>query len=169
MFVKWTLIISVLSVFISCTSFPAPESEKDTMLVILVEQDKNDRNDWIGYHYLKITDKSNRLAKTIKIPTTRSYAYVTGLLPGEYYISSVLLKDAEDGTVVAEDNENIHFSLKALTISFLQKKFVNRQWADPKKENSTWIEYKLVNYEKKDREELLKILEENDNFILWKK
>jgi hypothetical protein len=112
-----TTILLFLLLFFSCAAkFPAPDSEEDTLLIVLTEKNIEGELDEVLSYFEIITDKSK---KSIYITPNKPICITTNLPPGEY--SNLMIVEKDYNSDFFERNEEIEEELKNIEVPFVLK------------------------------------------------
>ena len=164
---KCVLGFSTILIVSSCTSFPVPQSDKDTMLIIPLQQIIGPgAGTEIVKQYEIIVERDGGLRKVLTVNPHSSRIIYTGLIPGEYRISELIYRFIESKELLETESVDIKFMLKAGEITVLDQQFSCRYVKEAGRgvsvEDVGWKPASLS-----ERRSILRELESNEGFTAW--
>jgi len=168
--IKLLSILLIIIIFSACAGeFPAPDSEEDTLLIVITEKNVEGEIDEVLSYFEIKTDKSK---KSIFITPNKPICITTNLPPGEYLNLTILEKDyvtdvfERNGEIMEEPKTiEVPFELKPGYISFFPIKFIYSVKSTEELDLQYYWDIELIT--ELDKYEALNILKEEEDFILW--
>ena len=119
------LMMVLVAVMVCCTTFPAPKTPGDTLLLLREEFSKEIDDPTFGHYRLTISDSSGKEVRTIDLSNSNRTRTITGIPRGAYRISQQQFV-YDNGEESPKRAIGIPFSLMAGMITFLDVKAVVR-------------------------------------------
>lgn len=164
------LIFALFGLLLSCTSFPAPKSGDDTLLIIPVSTSRETSYQFFENCEVRIVRVGDYWETLYQIDPNSHYGMIEGLSPGQYAIREIAAKYKEGGTVWAK-KADIEFSLTPNCITILPQEFFFRIIEIPKKDEPWKYTYEMSttwgNLRQSTAKKLLQRLLEEENYPSW--
>jgi len=162
---KAGVILAVFGVLISCTSFPAPKSDDDTVLIIPKSTIREASEQFFGNCQIRIIRIEDSHETLYQIDPNSHYGIIAGLPPGHYVILETAAKYKEGGTAWAQKTD-IKFSLVPNCITILPQEFVFKiEKVGKENQYQMWLSWGALT--QSTAKKLLLRLSEEENFQSW--
>ena len=117
---KFLLLLLSTLFFLSCTTIPIPENEKDSLAILLTEFQKETDKEVFGSYVFTISHTKSDYKKNIIIYRNKTY-FLTGLRPGKYNVS---YKFVYDSGKMGTNNDLFSFQIKEGKATIIPKKII---------------------------------------------
>ena len=139
-----SVLILILILFSSCSSFPERQSSDDAMLLIPIVLDKSNPGNVFGSKRATIEDQSGNVMGSLMLTTSADYKYIQ-LPPGEYKIKQTTFIYSDTGKKGSSNVENIYFELFPGKITVLNKYMLYDFYTDIHKPNYYYMRGRFIN------------------------
>lgn len=170
-FIGFSLLCTIcffIIALLSCTSFPVPESDNDSLIIFpvdVVEKVVDGKKVVNTFGYLKLFIESEDGTFKKKVDLYSGYKYKAVVLPaGDMVVKGIQFQYKESSRPSGYQDLDLHFTGEPGTLFILARTFVFVFSAEG---NRTWINTGIKQTFPADRVAIINGLKEEPNFRLW--